>query len=395
MESNEQNGRHSLKLVVIQNYLSPYRIRLFEMLSHDAAIDFTLLVVWSQKPEYPQWKKYLDQITCSVQVLQEGEPGPGSIRRLLANLKVFKPLALLQPDIVVCSGFALSTILVGIRNIFSKTKLVVWMEGNEVSESKRKMRWFRRGIRKVLSYTVDGYIDAGIRSNEYLHRLLGRRAAQVPFRRAYNAIDGKAFARKCEEFRSSGEEFYRFRGNFPDKLLLFAGRLIELKGIRSLIHIYKSILSRGHTNVGLIILGQGELQEFLVKEKSQFGLNNLFLEGFQEQDYHKYFSIADGFILLSDYDCNPLVVIEALYAGLPIICTKEVGNVADFVKEGETGCIVDSSDIKTATRKIVDILFHHNLEDIRRKSREVIQAVTYENSSKAFLEVAELVMHKK
>ncbi len=55
------------------------------------------------------------------------------------------------------------------------------------------------------------------------------------------------------------------------------------------------------------------------------------------------FQNADMFVLPTRADCSPLVVLEALAAGLPII-TTHVGALAETVTQGETGLVVPAND---------------------------------------------------
>ena len=50
---------------------------------------------------------------------------------------------------------------------------------------------------------------------------------------------------------------------------------------------------------------------------------------------------ADFYVMTSDYEGFPYVLIEALQSGLPVVTTK-VGGCYDLVLQGETGLVVDS-----------------------------------------------------
>ena len=61
-------------------------------------------------------------------------------------------------------------------------------------------------------------------------------------------------------------------------------------------------------------------------------------------------------MLLSVYDCNPLVIFEALAAGLPTICSEHAGNAADFIADGKNGFIVDPEDVPDTASKTMMVL---------------------------------------
>jgi glycosyltransferase involved in cell wall biosynthesis len=55
---------------------------------------------------------------------------------------------------------------------------------------------------------------------------------------------------------------------------------------------------------------------------------------------------ADIFLLTSDWEGTPNVVLEAMASGLPVVATR-VGGVPEIVRHGETGLLVDR---RTTTR---------------------------------------------
>ncbi|TMB40200.1 MAG: glycosyltransferase [Deltaproteobacteria bacterium] len=57
----------------------------------------------------------------------------------------------------------------------------------------------------------------------------------------------------------------------------------------------------------------------------------------------RLYAECDAFVLPTRADCLPLVCLESLAAGLPLIATK-VGGIPDCVREGETGHLVDPDD---------------------------------------------------
>ncbi|HKV90646.1 MAG TPA: glycosyltransferase family 4 protein [Thermoplasmata archaeon] len=64
---------------------------------------------------------------------------------------------------------------------------------------------------------------------------------------------------------------------------------------------------------------------------------------------------ADLFVLPSRYECTPIVLMEAMAAGLPIIATR-VGSVAEVVSEGRNALLVPADDpreLRTAIDRLL------------------------------------------
>ena len=67
------------------------------------------------------------------------------------------------------------------------------------------------------------------------------------------------------------------------------------------------------------------------------------------------YAASDCFLLASDYEILGMVIMEAMYFGVPVISTKTTG--ADFIiKDGEDGIIIDNKDAKIWANTIVRIL---------------------------------------
>ncbi len=60
-------------------------------------------------------------------------------------------------------------------------------------------------------------------------------------------------------------------------------------------------------------------------------------------ELHELYRTSDIFVLPTRADCYALVCMEALAAGLPLVTTR-VGGLADMVREGETGYLMDVDD---------------------------------------------------
>ena len=61
-------------------------------------------------------------------------------------------------------------------------------------------------------------------------------------------------------------------------------------------------------------------------------------------------SLADGFILPSLGDPYPLAVIEAAFAGLPLLLSDRVGCHPDALLPGENGLLFDPHDLDSIQR---------------------------------------------
>ncbi len=102
------------------------------------------------------------------------------------------------------------------------------------------------------------------------------------------------------------------------------------------------IVSARYSNVKFVLVGDGpyyrECSEFIWRN----GLSNAFLLGFRD-NAQDIISDFDVFVLSSRFEGLPITIIEAMFAGLPVIATK-VGGVGELVEHGRNGFLVDKED---------------------------------------------------
>ncbi len=122
-------------------------------------------------------------------------------------------------------------------------------------------------------------------------------------------------------------------------LFLTAGRLNAQKNQALLV---RAFADPALAHATLCIAGEGELRDALERQAAEAGRDIRFLG--VRRDLPRWMGAADAFVLPSDWEGNPLVVMEAMAAGLAVIATA-VGCVPELVTE-ETGFLVPKGDAR-------------------------------------------------
>jgi len=125
---------------------------------------------------------------------------------------------------------------------------------------------------------------------------------------------------------------------------IFCGRINEVKGWHLLISSFKVYLDRFGT-ADLVIIGDGEDKNRLVSLIERMGIKSrVILTGFLEPDQIAiWFNRSDIFLLPSEREGWPTVLLEALACGLPAVVTN-VSGVTKLIKDGINGYIVKKRD---------------------------------------------------
>jgi glycosyltransferase involved in cell wall biosynthesis len=127
-------------------------------------------------------------------------------------------------------------------------------------------------------------------------------------------------------------------------LWLAAGRLDPAKDYPNLLAAM-ALLTTTSPNARLAIAGGGPLHSMLRTRASAFGLDRIVSFLGVRQDVPSCMAAADATVLSSAWEGLPLVVIESLAVGTPVVST-DVGSVRDVVHDGESGFVVPSRDPK-------------------------------------------------
>lgn len=143
--------------------------------------------------------------------------------------------------------------------------------------------------------------------------------------------------------------------------LLFLSNLLIAKGVITLLDSLEMLKSKGYEFTCDFIGGETKdlNKNDFNHEISERNLNNFaFYYGKRfGQDKEQFFNSADIFILPSFDEAFPLVILEAMQHGLPIVATN-VGGIEDEVEDGVNGLICPPGNSKILTEKIAYLLEH-------------------------------------
>lgn len=273
-------------------------------------------------------------------------------------------------DVIVAEGFFQWTPAALIKSMRQNVPLAIAYERTRHTE--RNCPWWRTAYRKWILRHVDALLCSGTQCADYGHSL-GMPASRIVC--GHMCADADGMRRQVDAIGPGQRTDLRERLGAAEVVFLYAGRLIELKGVRQLLESW-SIFERVHPGDGtLIILGEGPLRpelERLVRERNLRGVR--FLGQIDYDDIASYYAAADLFVLPTLEDNWALVVPEAMACGLPVICSRYNGACADLIRDDENGWIVDPLDeLELANRLHKGFEQRARLPEMGRRSQEIIK----------------------
>lgn len=377
-----------MKVAIITNHPSPYRIPLYEKLAGkvDLTVYFTLIneddklweIKFSDKFKYKILKSY--NLKLKIHDVLNYHFNPSIINELIKN----------DYDIVVVGGYSSLTTQIAIFIAkLRRIPLIMW-SGTTHSETSMVKNFFMPII-KFLVNRADGFIVYGTRAKNYLTSL-GISPHKIFI--ATNVGNVDFFMSENEKLKGCEEELKK-KFQISSKInILFVGRLIPIKGLKYLLDAFIK-LKKDKKDVGIIILGDGPLKDkFLNKYGEE---ENIYFKGFIQPEYLPlYYKVANVYARPSSNEPFSIAISEAMASKLPIITTDKDGASDDIVIDGYNGYVVkekSSDEVYKALKKLIQdenwLLFGAN-------SKKLIEnQFNMDNYAKGFVNAFNYVIDNK
>jgi len=138
--------------------------------------------------------------------------------------------------------------------------------------------------------------------------------------------------------------------------LLFVGRLAAAKGLSILMQSVASLGSR-YADLILTVVGDGPDRSALEEQAERLGVRRKmrFLGYRSQAEVREEMGRTDVFVLPSFAEGVPVVLMEALATGIPVVATKVAG-VAELVEDGVNGYLVSPGDPRPLEESVARLL---------------------------------------
>ena len=269
---------------------------------------------------------------------------------------LYKRIKETQPDIIIAEGFFQFTPWAVWYSLIHRKPLLIAYE--RTAHTERNCPFYRRWYRKIINLFVDGYVVNGSLTKEYL--VSQGVKPEVIFTGAMCA-DSIDLSKETAKLSDEDKQFIKREliGKLDQGLTyIFVGQMIPRKGVNELLNAWNKHCKK-YTEDKLLLVGDGIQMEEL---KENFGDNKslIFTSNVDYSEIHKYYAIADIFIIPTLEDNWSLVVPEAMACGLPIACSIYNGCHPELVKEGINGKTFDP----LKQESIIETLAYFHTQDL-------------------------------
>jgi glycosyltransferase involved in cell wall biosynthesis len=273
---------------------------------------------------------------------------PRALFRVAKGLHKLRELA---PDLVHCMdnmNLALAAIFSGYSKLFT-------VHGIKRHEAKKRTGWERwsASADAIIERHIYRQFQSFICISDYTCRMIGDKKKLYSIPNPVRSI------------------FFKVRRNklFSSPVLLFVGGLIPLKRPMDLLNAHNE-LRQQFPMLETVFCGVSETTDYL-REMQQQAVDGIHFVGrVGEKELMGWLSQATVLVLPSAQENSPIVIAEAMAAGVPVVATR-VGGVPEMVEHEQTGFLYDIGDINSLVKWLGLLLSNPVLqEEMGQKARQ-------------------------
>jgi len=273
---------------------------------------FPLTVLPAVARELVRWRPHVVQI-------HESDCGLAALL-----IRVIAPLLRPEPRLVALLQVSYVEEMAAVRSVVWRGHVLA-----RPSAVEQRFRWFKAPLQIVLgtlsAWLADLVIAPSLQTASELER-----DYQVENVRVLANVSGGLQRSRDDSLASS----------VASPCLLFVGRLRIRKGVEVLLEALSLLKARG-TTLPLIIAGDGEHRRVLERRSAALELVEQvqFLGRATPEQVRGLFEVSRALVVPSIYEGMPLVILEAMEAGVPVVASA-VSGIPEVVMDGLSGWLV-------------------------------------------------------
>lgn len=372
-----------MKLVVLDDHVTPYRIPLFARLSQHVA-SLTVLYCarrlqerrWEVPADLPYDHQFLPAIPIRLRRPPYDDP-----RTILVNPTLFTHLIRLKPDVVVGYSFSVPAIT---AFLYARTRSIGYVSwSTDTLHTERYLGIAQKFVRRLIIPRAEACIAPGPGARE---KFLAYGAQPEAVHTAVQSADN-AWFRQAAHLARINNLSYEGLPELGGEYILYVGFVSDRKGISQLLDAF-SIVANKRPSSHLVIAGDGPRRPEMERRARTGALAGKvhFVGHVKQADLPVLYAGARMFVFPSLEDTFGVVLSEAAACGLPLISSMFAGASQVYVQDDENGWVVDPRAPEPFARRMLALLDDDELQErMGRRSQELAQSHTIETGARDFL----------
>ena len=185
------------------------------------------------------------------------------------------------------------------------------------------------------------------------------------------------------------------KATLQNKKAIAVGRYTYQKGFDMLLTAWKTV-SMSHPDWQLELIGNGELREELMSQIETLGLKEVVNLKNATTDILSEYVNASLLVMPSRYEGLPMVLLEAMSVGLPVVAFECKCGPKDIIENGVNGVLVSPNDVEELGLRIIQMIDSPSMrKKIGCKAVERSQSYTQECIMARWIDLFKTLLEKK
>lgn len=228
--------------------------------------------------------------------------------------------------------------------LMSGVKIIVHTDhARQFPDKKRYM--FAEWLMSHFAYKIVGVSEHTTQNLIRYEKIAPRKLTTI-----LNGIDGAKYDIDIDKFKKRKELGIINKG----PVIGLGARLVEQKGIDYLIKAMPAIIKE-FPDITLVIAGKGNYDDALRDEAKTLGVDRNTLFAGPRLDMPELLKLFDVYVLPSLWEGLPMILLEAMAAGCPVVATN-VGGIPKVIEHGKNGSLVEPRDPAAISAEVINIL---------------------------------------
>lgn len=370
-----------LKILAFNTVRAPYRVDLYNQLG----LYFDLTVFFEQKHDCSRSKDWYSNDFKNFK-MKHAKRWDKSLRS--PKFDVISAVSADKYNLVYMSEWStITSLMLVFVCLFRRIPYVLSIDGHN---NNKRANFIKDTIKKFFAQRATAIIGTGKTTTTYAKSL------GVPGEKIYSIGFTTLFEREILPFPISNKEKESIKkhiGLAEEKhYALYAGRLIKLKGVDSLIKAWSQC--KAPDSWRLLIIGDGNEEENLRNLVSKLNLDTVdFIPNVSKQELITYYKVSELFALNTKEDVWGLVVNEAMANGLPVLTTFQCVAGEELIENDVNGYLYDCDDVDSCARYLSKLM---NEEKLRQQmgvnNMNKIKSFTIESEAKRIRDIIDSIV---